>query len=75
MFYCSKCAIQLLQQNFEIEEIKVEDQGQKNSMRLQQITRFELRLKSLEERARSEAEKNHIKEDVDLIEDEIACST
>ena len=50
MFYCSKCAINLLQQNFKIEEIKA-DEVCDNSLRLQQITKFELRLKSLEERA------------------------
>ena len=49
MFYCSKCAINLLQQNFKIEEIKPEEaSGQNNSIRIQQITKFELKLKSLE---------------------------
>lgn len=55
MFYCSKCAINLLQQNFKIEEIKADEPfGQNNSKRLQEITKFELRLRNLEERARVE---------------------
>lgn len=41
MFYCSKCAINLLQQNFKIEEIKGEDsETENNSMRIHQISKF-----------------------------------
>ena len=70
MFYCSKCAINLLQQNFKIEEIKADEAcGQDNSLRLQQITKFELRLKTLEERARVESEKSNIKEDLNSIDE------
>ena len=76
MFYCSKCAINLLQQNFKIEEIKTDEAcGQDNSLRLQQITKFELRLKSLEERAQIECEKNYIKEDLNSIDEEIMITS
>lgn len=68
MFYCSKCAINLLQQNFKIEEIKGEEsETENNSMRVQQISKFELRLKSIEERAHFESERNYSKEDLELI--------
>ena len=75
MFYCSKCAINLLQQNFKIEELKEDEPDcRSNSLRLQQITKFELRLKGLEDRARCETERNYIKEEIDLIEEEIMNS-
>ena len=70
MFYCSKCAINLLQQNFKIEEIKPEESSNPgNSKRVQEITKFELRLRNLEERAMMETEKNYIKDDLDQIEE------
>jgi hypothetical protein len=41
MFYCSKCAINLLQQGFPIEEIKHEQQLPSAALlRSQQVTKF-----------------------------------
>lgn len=72
MFYCSKCAINLLQQNFKIEEIKGEDsETENNSMRIHQISKFQLRLKSLEERAQFESERNYSRDELELISEEI----
>lgn len=71
MFYCSKCAINLLQQNFKIEQIKGEDnEAQSNSMRLQQISKLELRLKKLEERVQFETDKGDLKEEIEILDEE-----
>jgi hypothetical protein len=72
MFYCSKCAINLLQQGFRIEEIRMDDsETEISQVRLQQITKFELRLKSLEERATTEIDRNENKEQLELVQQEI----
>jgi predicted nuclease with TOPRIM domain len=43
-------------------------------LRLNQITKLELRLKSLEERAKHESEKSYTKEEIELLDDEITSS-
>ena len=76
MFYCSKCAINLVQQGFRIEEIKGEE-GQNETLmhRMQHISKFELSLRSLEERARVEVDKNDYQEELETIEEEIGTVT
>lgn len=72
MFYCSKCAINLLQQGFKIEEMRGEDEGEvREAARSQQVAKFELRLKALDERTRGEIEQNEHKGDLDMVQDEI----
>lgn len=71
MFYCSKCAINLLQQGFPIEEMRSDHLPSAALIRGQQVSKLELRLRSLEERARGEAELNERKEDLDLLQEEI----
>lgn len=73
MFYCSKCAINLLQQGFPIEEIKNEQHLIPSAalLRGQQVAKLELRLRALEERTRSEAELNERKDDLELLQEEI----
>jgi len=59
MFYCSKCAINLLQQGFQVQEIKNEEiDNETNQVRGQLISKLELRIKSLQERASTEMDRN-----------------
>jgi hypothetical protein len=71
MFYCSKCAINLLQQGFPIEEMRTEQLPSAALLRGQQVAKFELRLRSIEERTRGEADLNERKEDLELVQEEI----
>ena len=59
MVYCSKCAINLLQQGFKVEELKKETMNESNMMkrsknfghsRLQEMRRFEDRLCEVEQK-------------------------
>lgn len=72
MFYCSKCAINLLQQGFQVQEIKNEEiDNETNQVRGQLISKLELRIKSLQERASTEMDRNDHNEQLDLIDQQI----
>lgn len=54
MFYCSKCAINLLQQGFKIDELKADEEAAEDRTKAKEIGRAEMKIKLLEEKLKRE---------------------